>query len=54
MLVFFFQWQTHNYEGGGGVQGGGLPCLFLKFKVIALILEIVSIFGLNFPFKMQF
>ena len=36
-----------------GIEGEGLPCLFLKIQIV-LILEIVSIFGLDFPFKMQF
>ena len=44
----FFQWQTRNNERG---EGGGLACRFLKIKKIALILEIVPIFGLNFLFK---
>ena len=41
-----------------GGRGGGLPCPFLKIEKCALILRkkalIVSIFGLNIPFKMKF
>ena len=41
---------------GGGEMGGGLPYPFLKILKSALILEkkvlIVSILGLNLPFKM--
>ena len=40
----------------GKEEKGGLPCPFLKMEKSALILEktvlIVSILGLNFPFKM--
>ena len=48
MQVFF---SMEDAKLGGG-KGGGLPCPFLKIKKIALILEILSIFELNFPFKM--
>ena len=40
----------------GEREGGDLPCPFLKIEKSALVLEKkgpnLSIFGLNFPFKM--
>ena len=54
-ILMYIQSHSQTFNWG---REGGLPCSFLKFEKSALILGkkalIVSIFGLNFPFKIQF